>query len=376
MARKTDGENRPEACEENQGMTMLAPGSVIGILGGGQLGRLLAIKCAGLGFKAHIYAPEKDSPAFDVAARHTCAAYDDHDALSRFAAAVDIITYEFENVPAACAEFLDKHKPLHPSPQALAIAQDRLQEKRFITSLKLPLADYCAVDTAEDLKTAVKKIGLPCVLKTRQFGYDGKGQSVIKNESEIEAAWKHVAAVPSVLEKFIALEKEISVIAVRSGNGETASYDVAGNVHKDHILHTSTVPAKISHDLESEARAAAEKLIAALDYVGVLAVEFFVTKDGMLLINEMAPRVHNSGHWTLDACPACQFENHIRAIAGWPLGETARFADAVMTNLIGPDVENWQNALDHKANRLWLYGKQEARKGRKMGHITTLKPKA
>ena len=357
-------------------MSVLKPGDRIGILGGGQLGRMLALKAAKLGLKTHIYSPDKYEAAFEVATAHTRAAYEDEAQLQKFADSVDVVTYEFENVPARTASFLASLKPVFPPPRALEISQDRLTEKEFIKSLGLPLPAFFAVDDVTDLQKAIAAAGVPCVLKTRRFGYDGKGQAVIKNADEAEAAFKNLSGAPSVMEAFIPLEKEISVIAVRGQNGETAVYDVAENVHRDHILHTSTVPANISAALELEAKAAALKLVGALDYVGVLAVEFFVDKSGRLLVNEIAPRVHNSGHLTLDACLCCQFENHIRAVAGWPLGDTKRTSNAVMTNLIGDEVNNWQKALQDKANCLWLYGKSEAKPGRKMGHITRLSPLA
>ncbi len=356
-------------------MNALKPGDTIGILGGGQLGRMLALKAAKLGLKAHIYVPDFE-PACEVSAQYISAGYEDETQLQAFAADVDLITYEFENVPALTAAFLNARKPVFPPPCALEIAQDRLKEKEFIRSLGLPLAPFRVANSAEDLQKALAELNAPCVLKTQRLGYDGKGQATIKKPKEAAAAFEAVGRAPSVLEKFVALEKEISMIAVRGRNGENAIYDVAENVHRDHILHTSTVPARISEAIESEARAAALKIIEALAYVGVLAVEFFIDGEGRLLVNEIAPRVHNSGHWTLDACQTCQFENHIRAISGWPLGTVARTHDVVMTNLIGAEVNSWQTAMSDKANSLWLYGKKETKPGRKMGHVNRLAPLA
>ena len=307
---------------------------------------------------------------------YTQAAYDNEQQLKKFAAAVDVITYEFENVPAKTAALLASLKPVFPPPRALEISQDRLSEKEFVKSLGLPLPAFHAVASEADLEKAVIAASAHCVLKTRRFGYDGKGQAVIRSAAEAQAAFRQLKSGPCVLEAFITLEKEISVIAVQGQDGETAVYDVIENVHRNHILHTSTMPAKIPAALELQAKEAALKIIAALDYVGVLAVEFFVDKKGNLLINETAPRVHNSGHLTMDACHCCQFENHIRAIAGWPLGPTARAHNAVMTNLIGDEVNDWQKPLSDKENCLWLYGKSEARPGRKMGHITRISPLA
>ncbi|WOF74994.1 5-(carboxyamino)imidazole ribonucleotide synthase [Parvibaculaceae bacterium PLY_AMNH_Bact1] len=353
----------------------LPPGSTIGILGGGQLGRMLALAAAELGLRVHIYAPEETSPAAEVASSATRAAYEDETALIAFADAVDVVTYEFENVPSETARILSEHAPVRPGPKALATSQDRLDEKNFLNSLGIATAPFAQVDTLGDLKSALDKLGTPAVLKTRRFGYDGKGQIKINDPSEASAAFDAIAGAPAILEGFMPFEKEVSVIAARALDGTSAAYDVGENVHRDHILHTTTVPAVLDASIADEARTIAECIAHGLDYVGVIGVEFFVLVDGEkrhLCVNEFAPRVHNSGHWTADACAVSQFEQHVRAIAGWPLGNPARHSDAVMTNLIGAEADEW---IDHAAVphcAVHLYGKREARPGRKMGHVTNL----
>jgi 5-(carboxyamino)imidazole ribonucleotide synthase len=354
---------------------VLAPGSTIGILGGGQLGRMLALAAAPLGLKCHIYCPDPQSPAFEVAAARTIAAYDDEGALDRFAASVDAVTYEFENIDLAAVERLAKAVPVRPGARALAVAQDRLGEKTFLQGAGIAVAPFAAVDCLADLDKAIAAIGRPAVLKTRRLGYDGKGQTRITDNADLAAALDQVGGAASIVEGFVDFAKEVSVIAVRAGDGATATYDVAENVHRQHILHTSTVPAAIAPQTAGEARRIAESIMAALDYVGVLGVEFFVTRaDGResLLVNEIAPRVHNSGHWTQDACAVSQFENHIRTVAGWPPGPAGRHADAVMTNLIGAEADAWAVLATDPAARLHLYGKSESRPGRKMGHVNRL----
>ncbi|MFZ5674563.1 MAG: 5-(carboxyamino)imidazole ribonucleotide synthase [Pseudomonadota bacterium] len=356
----------------------LPPNSVIGILGGGQLGRMLALAAARLGLKCHIFAPELDSPAFQVAASHTCAAYDDRDALEAFAAAVDVVTYEFENVPAETAAILGRRKPLAPGAEALATSQDRFVEKTFLTRIGLETAPFASVDDEAGLERAVARIGRPSILKTRRFGYDGKGQTTIRAETALPAAWARIGARPAILEGFVAFEKEVSVIAARGWDGAIAVYDVPENRHANHILHQSIVPAAIAPETAAEAREIAARITAALDYVGVIGVElFFARGQGAerLIVNEIAPRVHNSGHWTMDACAVSQFEQHIRAVAGWPLGSPERHSDVIMTNLLGEDAENWQNLAREPHSGLHLYGKAECRAGRKMGHINRLTPR-
>jgi 5-(carboxyamino)imidazole ribonucleotide synthase len=357
----------------------LPPGSTIGILGGGQLGRMLALAAARLGLKCHIYCPDPESPAFDVAAARTVAAYDDAGALDAFAADVDVVTYEFENVELTSAERLAPYVPVRPGVRALAVSQDRLAEKTFLRDLGIDTAPFAAVDDLRGLENGLTSIGRPAVMKTRRFGYDGKGQVRIGSGDEANAAWAGIGGKPAILEGFVNFSREVSVIAARALDGSVASYGVAENVHRNGILHSSTVPAQVARRTVEQGIAIARQILEALDYVGVLGVEFFVVGEGAderLVVNEIAPRVHNSGHWTEDACAVSQFENHIRAVAGWPLGPTARHADVVMTNLIGADADTWAGLAADPSARLHLYGKREARPGRKMGHVNRLGPRA
>jgi 5-(carboxyamino)imidazole ribonucleotide synthase len=350
------------------------PGSVVGILGGGQLGRMLSLAAARLGLRCHIYAPKGDNPAFDVAARRTEADYDDVTALDRFAQDVDVITYEFENVPAQTAAFLSPRRPLAPGSEVLAIAQDRLLEKSFVSKLGIRIADFAQVDDEAMLADALAKIGRPSILKTRRMGYDGKGQVAIAGESDAEAGWRNLGQSPSILERKINFVREISVIAARGWTGDFVAYDVPENDHENHILRHSRVPARISPEQSVRAVEIARTIAAKLDYVGVIAVEMFVA-SGDLLVNEIAPRVHNSGHWTLDACAVSQFEQHVRAIAGWPLGDAHRHSDALMTNILGDEILQWPEFAAKSGTAVHLYGKREARPGRKMGHVNRLSPR-
>jgi 5-(carboxyamino)imidazole ribonucleotide synthase len=355
----------------------LPPGSMIGILGGGQLGRMLALAAARLGLKAHIYADEDDAPAFDVAAMSTVGGFDDEAALADFAARVDVVTCEFENVPARALEVAGAHAPVHPPAEAFAITQDRLSEKDFVKGLGIPVADYAAVDDANSLETALAAVKLPGLLKTRRFGYDGKGQALVRTETEAADAVKAFKGRPLVLERLVAFDREVSVVAVRGEDGTVHFYDPSENVHENGILAISRVPARLHADTVFAAQRIAGSIATALHHVGVLCVEMFErdAESPHLLVNEIAPRVHNSGHWTIDGCRVSQFENHVRAIAGWPLGDTDRHSDAVMTNLIGADVERWREFAGAEGTALHLYGKADARPGRKMGHITRLFPK-
>jgi 5-(carboxyamino)imidazole ribonucleotide synthase len=352
----------------------LPPGSTVGILGGGQLGRMLALAAAGLGLKCHIYAPEQDSPAFQVSHAHTVAAYTDFDALEVFARSVDVVTYEFENVPAETAAFLETRAVLAPSARVLATAQDRVEEKSFIASLGIEVAPFRAVDDEMGLAIAVAQLGRPSILKTRRFGYDGKGQVKIDGAMAPGVAWADIGKAPAILEGFVNFEREISVIAARGWDGTVAAYDVPENVHRDHILHTSTVPARIPAEVRDKAQAIGNAIVTSLDYVGVIGIELFVGGD-TVTVNEIAPRVHNSGHWTMDACTVSQFEQHIRAICGWPLGSTLRHSDVVMTNLLGDEAHGYQALAAEPGAALHLYGKAEARRGRKMGHVNRLTPR-
>jgi 5-(carboxyamino)imidazole ribonucleotide synthase len=353
----------------------LKPGATIGILGGGQLGRMLAQAAGQLGLHCHIFAPETDSCAFEVVRHATIADYADRAALDAFAQDCDVITYEFENVPAETAAFLSARRPVLPDPNVLALTQDRLVEKDFVSKLKIPTAPYAGVSSAEELEAAVRKIGLPAVLKTRRLGYDGKGQAMIRKGDDPLKAWRSLGEAPCILEGFVKFACEISVVAARSRDGKVASFDVAENVHRDHILKTTVIPARISTAEASKARKIAEKIAKAFNYVGVLAVEMFVVKNGRereVLVNEIAPRVHNSGHWTLDGCSVSQFEQHIRAVAGWTLARPVRLGRVEMTNLIGREASDYARWLAIPGVSVHLYGKGEPRPGRKMGHVTRI----
>jgi len=352
----------------------LQPGSVIGILGGGQLGRMLATAGAELGFNIHVYEPEPDAPAARVAARAYAAPWDDPGAVAAFAAKCDVVTYEFENIPVEAVEAAASQAPVHPGTQSLSLTQDRVTEKTFIRDCGAGTADFAAVDSLAGLRTALEQIGVPAVLKTRRFGYDGKGQTVIRTLSEADAAWDMVGGVPSILEAMVPFTRELSVVAARSASGEMAIYPLGENSHADGILRTTHAPAPIDSATQAEAKRIANVLGEGLGHVGVFAVELFDLGDGQLLVNEIAPRVHNTGHWTMDACICGQFENHMRAVAGWPLGDTNAHSSAVMTNLIGHDVDDWLDLANTSDMRLHLYGKRETRDGRKMGHVTRLVP--
>jgi 5-(carboxyamino)imidazole ribonucleotide synthase len=351
----------------------LKPGDTIGILGGGQLGRMLAMAAARLGLRCQVFSPDPDSPAFDVVLNATCAEYADVEALELFANDVDVITYEFENVPAAAAMILAARRPVLPNRKILETTQDRLAEKDFVKRLGVGTADYADVSSAVQLRAAISRIGLPAVIKTRRFGYDGKGQAIIRDGDDPDQFWQDLATKSAILEAFIPFEREISVIAARSADGHVECFDVTENEHRDHILKFSHAPADISDALAAQARGIAEKIASALDYIGVLAVEMFVVASAAgpkVLVNEIAPRVHNSGHWTLDGASISQFEQHIRAIAGWPLGKPVRHGLVTMTNLIGDEVNDYEQWLTVPGATVHLYGKGPPRPGRKMGHVT------
>jgi 5-(carboxyamino)imidazole ribonucleotide synthase len=355
----------------------VVPGDTIGILGSGQLGRMLAMAAARLGIKTHIYCPES-GPAFDVAARHTMAAYDDDAALAAFAASVKVVTYEFENVPAHTAEFLAQRVPVHPNPRALATTQDRLVEKRFLNDLGIPTAPFMDVTDTGALAHAVANLGRPSILKTRRFGYDGKGQVMIREGSDLTATFRSLGSAPCILEGLVRFSREVSVVAARSADGGFAAFALSENQHEHHILSVTRAPAPALELTAAEAMSMTGRIAEALDYVGVLAVEMFlvddVGPDGVLretlVVNEIAPRVHNSGHWTLDGAVTSQFEQHIRAICGFPLGSTRMHGAVEMHNLIGPDVLAWRDLMAQPGACVHLYGKHEARPGRKMGHVT------
>ncbi|MCC5959855.1 MAG: 5-(carboxyamino)imidazole ribonucleotide synthase [Rhodobacteraceae bacterium] len=346
----------------------LEAGRVIGILGGGQLGRMLSVAAARLGYRCHIYDPAPLPPAGHVAEKVVTAAWDDVDALREFAAGVDVITFEFENIPTATLDLLEPLRPIRPARHAMAVSQDRLTEKEFLQGLGLRTAPYAAVETAAELDAALSQIGTPAILKTRRLGYDGKGQVRLHTGRDAADALAAMQGAEAILEGFVSFSHEVSVIAARGLSGEVAAYDPGENLHSDGILRETRVPARLSPALRSDAVLMAAKILNALDYVGVLGVELFVTADG-LVVNEIAPRVHNSGHWTQNGCAVDQFEQHIRAVVGLPLGDGGRYADVVMENLIGDDMDRVPELLKARDAALHLYGKPERRAGRKMGHV-------
>lgn len=335
---------------------------------------MLALAAARLGLKCAIYSPEPDSPAFQVCDAHVVAGYSDTQALEKFARSVDVVTYEFENVPGDAASVLSALKSVQPNPKALSIIQDRFAEKSFARNLGIATTPFAFIDSDETLRAAMASVGVPSVMKTARLGYDGKGQRIVRSEEQLAAAWNDLKRVPCILEGFVDFTRELSVVAARGANGKSVCYDLVENRHENHILRTTLAPARATARVKAEATGIAEKLLEAFNYVGVMAVEMFETRDGRLLVNEIAPRVHNSGHWTIDACPVSQFEQHIRAVCGWPLGDTARHCDAVMTNLLGDEINQWSTLAVQPATAVHHYGKGEAREGRKMGHVTRLYP--
>ena len=357
----------------------LPPGSTIGILGSGQLARMLVTAASRLGMRCHVFA-DTPGPASDVAAQTTIGRYDDPAALEAFARAVDVVTFEFENVPEATAKALAQHVPVRPNAKAFAVAQDRIAEKTFLAKLGIPVAPFAPVASAEQATAALAKLNALAILKTSRLGYDGKGQATLAPGDDAAAAWTSLGAVPAVLEQRLMFRQEISVLAVRARGGATDCYDIPQNTHSAGILRRSIVPAPLDADVAAAAWEIAETIAAALDYIGLLAVEMFdlgpdAAQGHRLVVNEIAPRVHNSGHWTIDACAVSQFENHIRAVIDWPLGSTARHSDAEMTNLIGAETDAWRELAAEPGLCLHLYGKRDAREGRKMGHATRLLPK-
>lgn len=351
---------------------IIPPGGTIGILGGGQLGRMAALAAARLGYRCHIYCPDKGAPASEVSAATTVAAYDDIAALQGFARAVDVVTFEFENVPAAAAEALAALKPTRPAPQVLHLTQQRLREKNFLTSINVPTTRYLEVAHQEALPQAVQALGRPCVLKSASFGYDGKGQVRIDPETDLGSVWQTMGGNLAILEAFVDFQREISVVIARGLDGYMELYVPVENQHRNHILDTTIAPARITQAVAEKAEAIARHIAQEMKLVGLLAVEMFVTKSGDVLVNELAPRPHNSGHWTIDACVTNQFEQFVRAVCGLPLGSPERHSDAVMKNLLGDEAANWKQLLSEPGAKLHLYGKTEARPGRKMGHVTRL----
>lgn len=352
-------------------LVKVQPGQTLGILGGGQLGRMLALAAASMGIKTLVLTPEHDAPAATVASDVIIAPYQDSEALDEFSRRSHVITFEFENIPLETAYYIAGRKPVHPHPRCLAITQDRLSERTFLSGLGLPVASYVPVSYEGDMREGVKRFGTPAVLKSRLMGYDGKGQFVVRNNDFYEAH-NAIGEVPAILEEFISFEKEISVIIARGIDGSCYAYDVTENITENHILVQSQVPATLSVELQQQAVDMARSIVDTLDYVGVMGVEFFVTKDQKLIVNELAPRVHNTGHWTLDACQHSQFEQHVRAVCGWPLVQPHRHSDAVMTNLLGDEILSWSDLVTDSRVSLHLYGKKDIREGRKMGHITQL----
>jgi len=351
---------------------MLPPGSVIGVLGGGQLGRMMALAAARLGLSVHVYCPDPESPAFDVARAHTVAAYDDEAALAAFADRCDVVTYEFENVPARAAEVIAQRTLLRPGALALATSQDRLVEKTFLRKAGAEVAAFAPIDRAADIDAAIAVTGLPAIVKTRRLGYDGKGQRKVESRQALAAAVAELGGADLILEALVPFVLEVSAIVVRGADGAAAVYDIGENSHANHILKETRVPARIGADTTAAAAALGRGIAGALDYVGVLGVELFVVRDDRgerLVVNEIAPRVHNSGHWTEDGAVTSQFENHVRAIAGWPIGSVASIAPTVMENLIGAEADAWASIVADPRARLHLYGKAESRPGRKMGHV-------
>jgi len=353
----------------------LPPGSVIGMLGGGQLGRMMALAAARLGLSVHVYCPDPDSPAFDVAREHTIAGYDDEVALAAFADRCDVVTYEFENVPARAAEVIAGRTLLRPGALALATSQDRLIEKTFLQASGAEVAPFAAIDGADGVDAAIAVTGLPAIVKTRRFGYDGKGQRKVENREALVAAVAELGGGDLIIEGLIPFALEVSAIVVRGADGVSAVYDIGENSHANHILKETRVPARLAPSTAEAAVALGRRIADALDYVGVLGVELFVVLDSgseRLIVNEIAPRVHNSGHWTEDGAVTSQFENHVRAIAGWPIGSVKTIAPTVMENLIGAEADAWAEIVADPKARLHLYGKAESRPGRKMGHVNRL----
>ena len=356
-------------------MAPLAPGSTIGILGGGQLGRMLSQAASRLGFNVVVLDPEENSPAGRVSQGQIVAAYDDPTGLMVLGQTCQAVTFEFENVPATSVERLVQGGAVvAPGPKALAVAQDRVDEKTFLNSVGATTVDFVAVDSLDDLLVGLERLGVPALLKTRRDGYDGKGQIWVRSTAMAADAWNAIGERPSILEAKAPFLRELSVIAARGRDGAIAVYPLGENIHKGGVLKTTLAPAAVDAKTEKRARAIAKAILEGLDYVGVLGVELFDLGDGRLLVNEIAPRVHNTGHWTQDGCVCDQFEQHIRAIAGWPLGPTTAHARVEMTNLLGDEVEQWKTLAGKADARLHLYGKAEARPGRKMGHVNRVKP--
>lgn len=352
----------------------LPPGATIGIMGGGQLGRMIATSAARLGYRCVTFCESTEAPAAQVCADAIVAAYDDLPALARFVGMVDVVTFEFENIPSETAEWLSSQTIVRPAANALTIAQDRILEKQFLNDAGIETAPWAALVEDGDIEKALAKVGEHAVFKTARFGYDGKGQAMVNGADELKAAWRAVGDTRAVAEGFVPFQCEVSVIIARGNDGETACFDVVENRHARHILDLTFAPARVSEEVATKAHEIAGKIAEALSLVGLVAVEMFVTESGEVLVNEIAPRPHNSGHWSLDGCGTSQFEQLVRAVCGLPLGSTARHSNAIMRNLIGEDVDRWEALASQADNRVHLYGKGETRPGRKMGHVTRLFP--
>lgn len=351
---------------------IISPGATIGIVGGGQLGRMMIHAASRMGYNTAVYCDKADSPAFHVANQSITAPYDDEKALGRFAEICDVVTFEFENIPHKTVRQLEKHTIVRPNWKALHISQNRIREKDFVNALGIATAKYKAVHDRESIVKAMDEVGTPCILKTTELGYDGKGQVVIGEDSSPEEIWNSFSANEGIIEQWVPFKLELSIVAARGLDGEYQPFTPVQNIHKDGILDTTIAPAEISRELGERACKISQTLMDKLQYVGILAVEFFVTEDDKLLVNEFAPRPHNSGHWTIDACCTNQFEQHIRAICGLPLGDPACHSKAVMKNLIGLEANNWNKYISKTTAKVHLYGKQDCKPGRKMGHVTEL----
>jgi 5-(carboxyamino)imidazole ribonucleotide synthase len=378
MARAANGFNRHEALVAQKEMKLVPPGSTIGILGGGQLARMTAMAAARLGYKCHIFCPSRDEPALQVAAVHTIADFTDKGALEKFASSVDVVTLEWENVPLEALDAVSKKTALHPAREVLCVSQDRGEEKNFARELGIGTADFVLVNSAAELEKALGSFKLPAILKSTRMGYDGKGQVKIDVGANAREAWKDMGGVAGILESFVDFACEISVIVARRADGASAAYPAVENIHRNHILAETHAPANIDHAIADEAEHLARTLAEKLDVVGLLAVEMFVlrqpnAKGQRVLMNEIAPRPHNSGHWTIDACAVSQFEQLVRAICGLPLGAPAAHSRAVMHNLLGDEIARWPEFLKESDACVHLYGKADVRTGRKMGHVTYLK---
>lgn len=370
----------PTVTEKSQPLPLsraapIPPGSTIGIVGGGQLGRMAIIAAAQLGYRSHVFCPEENCPAGQISTEHTLADYDDEDALRTFAESVDVITIEFENIPYDSVRLLSELSTVRPNKDCLRLAQNRLREKTFLNDTGAPTAKFFKVTSPDQLAERLKQIGTPAVLKTAEWGYDGKGQVKINSTADVEAAWAEMGGEIGIVEEFIDFEMELSIILARGPDGAWTAFEPVENRHKDHILDLTLSPANVSVDVANSAIKVSQHIAAELDLIGLLAVEFFLTKDGRLLVNEIAPRPHNSGHWSIDAASPNQFGLFVRAVCGLPLGPVERHHDAIMKNLIGDDVESWQELMSDPKAHVHLYGKRQARPRRKMGHVNYVYPK-